>query len=412
MADVLVVSKQIRRRKVVTVTVGSSTVGHTFTLTTGNGKAITYTAVTGDTTTTIGAAVRESLNDAVDGEFSELEYGEASAGVFTVTGPDDGAPFTLTASGTGTMSATQTTAPLSPYDAADVLNYSTGALPTAGGVDTLTVEAPGAALKYNLTALAAIDLVSFTRRAANVGGTLGLPAQNPNGYPEYRTSEFEVNAPTQRYELNDRDGAQAVRVRNMFTGSAVTVTVMGPGPAEVGQERVEIRALPASSVVNVSGGSIACAPYAGQVCVVATLLATNATVRLGSGVTLTTASLQNCNGLVETSWGTSLTMVGGGEVEVGKAAAGANSGTIVYKGTLRWKSTGATGNSPVVGSGGVIDFTEAPAAVTVGGTVVLYAGSSWLDPAGRCGSYSAKYTGCTADDVTFDPGTNKTVAVS
>lgn len=411
MADVIVVGLQAKRPKVVTVTVGSATAAQTFILTTGNSKAITYIAGSGETVTTVALALRNLCDESADGEFSELTWGEPSAGVFTVTGPDDGATFTLTASGTGTMSATQTTAPLSPYDAADVLNYSTGALPAGGGADTLTAEKPGVSLKYNLTALAAIDLVSFTRRASNIGGSFGLPAMNKNGYPEYRTSEFEVNAPIQRYELNDRDAAQQIRVRNMFTGSAVTVTVLGPGAAEVGQERVEIRALPASSIINCSGGSIAVAPYASQVCTVLTLLATNSSFRLSSGVTFGSGTLQNCQGLVETSY-TALTMVGGGNVEVGKAAAGANGGTIVYRGTLVWKSTGATGNSPVVGSGGVIDFTEAPAAVTVGGVVVLYAGSSWIDPAGRCGTYSAKATGCEWKDINFQPGTNKTVAVS
>jgi len=88
-------------------------------------------------------------------------------------------------------------------------------------------------------------------------------------------------------------------------------------------------------------------------------------------------------------------------------------GTLVYKGTLVWKSTGATGNSPVVGSGGTVDFSQAPAAVTVGGTVELNAGAGWLDPAGVIStSYNLKLNRCNAADVNLDLGVNKTLAVS
>ena len=411
MATVLYVGKQVKRAGVKSVTVGSSTAAQTFTLTTGNGKAITYTAGSGETTTTIAAALQALFAAATDGEFTELDSGSTpTSNVFNVTGPADGAPFTLTTSGTGTLTIATVTAQLSPYDVSDGLNYSTGALPTAGGVDDLIDESAGTAMLYNAAALTAIDLLSFTRRASNQGG-LGLPVTNANGYPEYRTSELEINAPTIRIELNSRDRAGSLRIKSVWSGSAVTATIMGAGGTEVRKEAVEIRGLPASSIVDVSQGSVAIAPYAGQTATVATLLATDSTVRVGSGVTLTNATLSNCQGLIETNY-TTLTMIGGGAIETNKAATGSAAGTLVYTGTLTWKSTGGPGNSPVIGSGGAIDFTEAPAAISVGGTVELNAGGSWIDPAGRCGSYSVKIKRCKVLATTFDPGTDKTLAVS
>lgn len=408
MATVTWIGQQIRRRQVDTLTVGSSTAGHTF-ITTINGKAVSYTAISGDTTATIAAAIRALLAASTEGEFRELQYGTVASSAFTVTGPEDGAPFALAVSGTGTYSRTATTTPLSPHDLNDGKNYSTGALPS--GSDHLVFENSSVDAKYNADALAGVGLASVTRRASFTG-RLGLLAQNANGYREYRASEVEFDAPLQTYEVAAGDQAGHVRVKSVGA-SAVTLSVQGDGgQTALGFEVVQVRGLPSSSAVRVNGASLALAAYAGHTATVATLNAENATLWLGAGVTLGTANLTNVTGWTEAGW-TALTMYTGGTLDVRGAAAGANSGLKVYGGTVNWRSTGAVGNSPVVGTGGTVSFEQAPASVTCGGTVELNAGAAWLDPSGRIGTpYNVNLNRCTLADVNLNVGPNKTLAVS
>lgn len=408
MATVLWIGQQIKRPQVNTLTVGSSTAGHTF-ITTINGKSITYTAVSGDTTTTIASAIKALLAASDAGEFSELTFGTPSTNTFTITGPDDGAPFTIALSGTGTYSSSSTTSPLSPHDLNDGKNYSTGALPS--GSDDLVFENGDVDAKYNAAALTGITLTSVTRRASFTG-RIGLPLNNANGYREYRTSEVEFDAPTQTYELAQSDQAGQIRVKSVGA-SAVTLLVSAESNgAAVGNEVVELRGLPSSSVVRVQSASLALARNAGQTATVSTLTGNDSTVWLGSGVTLTTATLTNCNTTTYASW-TTLNQYAGGTTEVRGAAAGANSGLKVYGGNVIWRSTGATGNSPVVGAGGSVDFSRAPSTVTCGGTVELNAGATWLDPSGRISTpYNLNLNRCTLADVRVNVGPNKTLAVS
>lgn len=411
MAVVKWVGRQIRRAKVVTVTVSSNTAGHTFTLTGGNGKAVTYTAGSGETTTTIALALQTLAAAVGDGEFSELDWGTPSANVFLVTGPADGAPFTLSASGTGTMTATQTTAPLSPHDANDPLNYSTGALPV-DATDSLVFEDTDVSLLYNADALAALELASpgLVRRASFTG-RLGLPTRNANGYPEYRTSEFSVESATYLFEAARTDTAGQFRILNTYSGGAVTVTVQGePGGVPVGSEVLEVRGLPASSVVQVVGGSVAIAPYTGQACTVLTLNAVDATVRVGPSATLSgTVSLVDCQAQIKAGWTTSLTVDGDSAVEVAGSAGGV---LVIDGGTVTWRSTGAVGASPTIGSDATLDLSQAPATLTPSGTVQMYAGATLDDSAGRYGDFAVKANRCRLDEVRVITTNNKTFTLS
>lgn len=409
MAIVLWLPRQRARAQVDTLTVGSNTTGHTF-IATINTKAVGYTAVSGDTTVTITAALLALLQACAEPEFRELAFALGSTtSKINVTGPDDGAPFTLTVSGTGTFSTTAATAPLSPSDVGDVLNYSTGALPGAG--DTLVFEESAEDAKYNADALAGIALAAVVRRASHTG-RIGLPPQNTNGYPEYRPTGLELDAPSITIEIGPGDAAGQVRIASV-SSTAVTMLVEGDGTtAAVGDEVVHVVGLPAASELRVLGASAAVATLAGQTAAVATLTAQSATLWLGKGVTLGDATLTNCVFSLECSH-TALTMLSGGSGDVRGAASCANAGLKVYAGTLRWRSTGGTGNSPVVGGGGTIDFGQAPAGVAVGGTVELNAGATWTDPVGKIGTpYNVALNRCSLRDVNLDAGLGKTLAVS
>jgi hypothetical protein len=406
------IGDQTARAKIVTVTVSSAVAAETFTLTTGTGKSISYTAGGAETTTTIAAAllVLAAAMQTSEGDWAELTFSTNTANVFTVTGPTDGAPFTFTAGGTGTMTATETTAPLSPHDAADTANYSTGALPV-DTVDALIFENSAVDVRYNLAALAALGLTSLTRRTSYTG-RIGLPDTNAAGYVEFRAKELSVKVATIQWEQSGADGFQQHRLLNVDTGGATTLTVVGDGTTpEVGSEALEFRGSPASSVVNVTGGSVRLAPYVGQACTVLTLRALYSTVSSGPSMTFSgTLDLKDCQARILSSWTTSLTVKGPtSEVEVAGAAAGV---VMIEAGRILWKSTGAIGASPIVGSAGTLDVSQAPTALTPSGTVQLYAGSTVDDSAGRYGNWAFKLNHCTLAEVNVVTPDDKTLTFS
>lgn len=412
MANCVWVGAQTARAKVVTVTVGSSTAAQTFTLTTGTGKSIGYTAGGAESTTTIAAAllVLAAAIRQTEGDWAELTFSENTANVFTVTGPADGAPFTFTAGGTGTMTATQTTAPLSPHDANDTANYSTGALPV-DTVDALIFENSSADVLYNLDALAALQCTSVQRRTSYTG-RIGLGDTASGNYREFRTKELSLKTATINWEQSASDSFQQFRILNVTTGGATTLTIVGDRTLpEVGSEVLEIRGMPASSVVNATGGSLRLAPYVGQACTVLTLLALDSTITVGPSMTLSgTVNLTGCQARILSSWTTSLTMDGTSSlVEIAGAAAGV---VVIDSGRMLWKSTGAVGANPSIGSEGVLDFGEAPKALTPSGTVQMYAGGSLLDPAGRYVNFAVKANRCTLAEITLVTPNDKTYTLS
>jgi hypothetical protein len=410
MAVVVWSGRQRKRPQRGTLTIGTASTGGTITVTVGGRKSVVVTPTTTNTTTTA-TELAAACAASTEPEFKEITWTSAGA-VVTFIGPADGAPITVAKTDGGSNSTTlnaTATAPLSPHDLGDAANYSGNALPT--GSDVLVFENSNVDAKYNADALTGVTLASVTRRASFTG-RLGLPRDNPAGYPEYRTSEVELDAPILYLESANSDAAGQLRIKSV-SASAVTVTVTGqPNAAQLGSEAIEVRGLPSSSVLRATGGSIAVATGAGETATLGTLQAADATVRLGSGVTLTNATYTNCT-VRQACGSTTLVVQEGGTVEVVQAAAVGNSGLKVYRGTVRWMSSGATGNSPELGPGGVVDFRNAPTSVTVGGTVSLAAGCGWLDPAGKIAtSYSVQLNNCSLRDVTLEVGPDKTLAVS
>ena len=398
------VGKQIKRAKKLELTIGSSTVGHTFITTIGGTKAVTYVAVAGDTTVTITSAILDLLQDETSGEFSELTFAEGSTtSKIYVTGPDDGAPITVTLSGTGTYTQATLTANTSPFDVADTANYDTVALPGVG--DTLVVEDSDIPLLYNLASL--VNAFTFIRKRTHTG-QIGLPTTSVGGYPEYRATHLELAGTSVTIETG-ADLVGSIRIKS--TGAASTYTIQGTGAATIDAEPVEVYNTAATSVVRCIASGVAFAPLSGQAGSITTLTGEQSSIRVGSGATLVNATFKNCSWRVGTSL-TTLTQLEGGNGEVEGSAACGNSGLKLFSGYCTWTSTGATGNSPLIGAGAVLDFTNAPAAVTVGGTVSLGAGGSFLDPRNVCGAYVVNLLNCRLQEVGFAPGTNRVLTVS
>lgn len=160
-----------------------------------NGKSITYTCVTGDTTTTATTnwlALLQATASNGPGEFSELTFASPTSTTITATANTPGTPFTMTKSQSGgaTCTTSTTTANSSQSDvnnSANWLRNNVVGLPQAG--DDVILGDSSVPLLWNLGSLSAIALNSWTRYQSYTG-SVGLPENNPNGYYEYRTPTY------------------------------------------------------------------------------------------------------------------------------------------------------------------------------------------------------------------------------
>lgn len=157
--------------------------------------SVTYTMSATDTTSTAAAALQALLTASTQPQFAEAAY-SVSGAVITVTAQTAGTPFTLAASagGGGAMARAAVTANSSPSDvslAANWVRAGVAAIPVNG--DDVVLQATSVPLLWNLTALAAVLLNTFTRWQS-YQGQVGLPDTNANGYPEYRPKYLQLDS--------------------------------------------------------------------------------------------------------------------------------------------------------------------------------------------------------------------------
>lgn len=213
----------------VTLTVASTTSGHTF-ITTINGKSITYTAGAAETTTTIATGIQALLAASVIPEFTEISWTSAAA-VVTGTGRIIGRSHTVTKSGTGTYNLSETQA-TGPSFADNTANWSLGTLPGAG--DSVLIDG-GPDILYGLNGLSAAAYTIFEVKASFGRGRIGLPYRNTsagtsNSYVEYRTRYWPM-ATAVPVEIGEGDGDGPIRV-NIDITTAADVTVWKTGQRE------------------------------------------------------------------------------------------------------------------------------------------------------------------------------------
>lgn len=352
--------------KVMRVTVGTATAGETYSVTvTGPGKVASYTAVTGDDAAAITSGLVAAMVGSLDGEIRELTAAvlASDATKFDVTGPADGAPFTITvaATGSGTISVATPVAAKSPHDAADVANYSSGALPANG--DRLIIQTGANGPKYGLTAITAVTLTDFIRYRTHTG-PIGLPSVNPNGgYPEYRTRFFEVNATNFYIEQAATDQPEQINIRSTKgTASAFVLSGQGGGFQPTDTPIVQIYGAAASSTLDGSGASVGYAMAQAQTGALLTTRLTNGLLRVGPGATVGALVLKDVAAEIAATYVT-LNVDGASEVEVtanaGSSTTGA-AGTVIDGGAVRWRSKGVPGDEITVGTGGTFDAKTAP----------------------------------------------------
>lgn len=398
-----------------TVTVGGTPAnGQVYTVTMGlnNSKSVSYTATGVDTNTTIAAALQALLAASTIPEFQEVTWTVGTT-VITGTAVTAGKPFTNTSSatGTGTLVTATTTANTGPNNWDNAANWSTNAVPV--NADNVYVENSSTSIKYGL-AQSGVTLASLNV-ASSFTGDIGLPEVNADGtaYLEYRAQYLAIGATAVNVGYGPGQGSGRIKLDNGAVQTTLNVANTAQG-AEQNLEALQWKGTHVSNVVNVTKGTVALAGYGGDAATVATLnvgyvtsQSSDATVRGGAGLTLTTLNMSG--GSVDLSAGglTTVAKVGGTlTLRAGNVTTLTDdSGTTAYLGT----GTVTTWN---VGAGAVADFSQDMRGRTVT-TMNVYKGATVSDPfATLTVSNPVHLVRCRLTEVTLDFGENKNYAVT
>lgn len=393
------------KAQTVTLLVGSATVGDTF-VTTINGRSVTYTAVSGDTTSTIASAIQALLSSSQDGEFQGVTWSVSSATI-TGTASTAGEPFTVSKSGTGTYTLTTTQANSSPSDLSATANWSGAALPV--NADDVVFELTDIPARWNLeSAISGVSLNSLKVRDSFVS-TISNPNYTTSGteYHEYRGTTLTVTGCT-TLEVWQRSGAQAGDFRFNVGAVAETLRVYGDGSGQIGSEVVQWRGTNAANVAYVVGGSLAVATEAGQTATLATLDIENGQVRCGPTVTLTTVSIYG--GAFDSRSGCTTLAIDGGATAAIRDAAAVTTASVDGQSTLDYASSGTLG-TVLVGPGSTLDLSGGRDPVTIT-NCTLNTGSTLNDPDRRATFTNAIVLNrCGLADVTINRGQHCSITV-
>jgi hypothetical protein len=293
MASVYYVGNAATQAQVVTGTVTAVANGATLTATI-NGKAVTYTCTGSDTTTTATTAWLALLLASASPEFGEINW-TSSTNILKATAGNPGTPFAgvtgnglvFSAAGGAAVTTTNVTANISPSDVGNAANWlrsGVAALPVNG--DDIILQNCSVPLSWNLDALAAIKPASVTRWQTQTG-QIGLPFNNPLGYPEWRVTYFQFSGAsagtlTVNIGVGTGSGPSLERYQTFDTGENLTVTVLNASAVEL---------LPASTtnVINVHNATVSIAMNAGETVTLhsGVNVDSGGTLNLGAGVTIT-----------------------------------------------------------------------------------------------------------------------------
>lgn len=358
---------------------GTAATGQVYTVSMGinNTKTVSYTATGADTNTTIAAALQALLAASTYPEFQEETWANPSAGVITATAKTAGVPFTVTASatGTGTLTASTTTTSSGPNDVSLAANWSTNALPTTG--DDVYVTGTSQGLLYNLSALSSVVLGTLTVDTTFTG-QIGLPAQNANGYEEYRPRYWQIQTPTETYLAGSGAGAPLIQRDNGSQAWSVNVAATG-SPIVQGRPALLLKGSSGSNVLTVTRGVVGSAIDPGDTATWQTVnigyqtsQRTDVTLTLGAGCTV--ATIDQTGGIVNV-----LTSVTTWTQQAGTTSF-YGTGTLttldVEGGTFAYQSNG-TCTTLTVGTSGTVDYRSDPRSRTVTNATVY---GTLLDP--------------------------------
>jgi len=387
-----------------TITPANVNIGNTFTVTI-NTRAVTVTATAG-TVANVTGLLATALTASTFPEFQEVTWTDSTTCV-TATAKTAGTPFTNTSSasgGTATNTTATTTANTGPNNWDNASNWSASGVPASS--DTVYIENSAVPILYGF-AQSAVTLTALNI-AQNYTGTIGLPATNSNGYPEYRTQALAISATALNIGKGD-NGAGSGRINLVLGSNVSTMTIFNTGtPAETNRKAVNITGTHASNVATIMKGSVAFASAAGET---ATLLTLNVgavksgtlDVLVGSGVTITTLNMDGGNVVVDCNCA-NVNQDGGTLTKLSGTIATAAS---ITGGLAYFRGSGTIAQLDVYNA--TVDFSQDPTARTV--TLLnIYEGATVKDPSKTLGTVTGS-TFCDWNAFKWDMGDNQTFTI-
>ena len=376
----------VARAQIDTVTVANTwATGDTATITIG-GKALVLTVGTDTTVTQVALAIKEMINNVTEADqtgtgdhtFSATNdivdiTATSAAGVVTVTADTAGVPFTMTASevtaGDGTATRAAGTANQSPNDANAAGNWSNG-VPT----DIAIIKDSASSLKWNLDALAAVEMTSVTIESTFTGD-IGLP-------PERVTAGATFAEPHEQYwqfkdiatlKIGEGDGTGSSRIKiDLSVGTnPSTVYVYLTAASSGGIPSVLLKSPSGkNNILYNYGGSVGIAALAGEVADFATITQSGSASELVIGADAVNLDELNVSaGTVDCRIAYTAANITGGTVTVG--GVGVPAITNIYGGTVTFNST-ATPTTVNLGGGTCTHNGPAPTNLNqTGGTVTI-----------------------------------------
>ena len=258
-----------------TITPGGTIGTETFTMTI-NGKDVTYTAQSGDTVALVVAGLVAAWNNSTIPEFAEATAVNSTTHA-TITMDAAGVPMvvTCTASGSATLTPSNTTAATGPNFFSNADNWTGGAVPVDG--DTVVFDSGGVSCKYGISQ-SALTPAAFTV-TMGFTGEIGLPESNVSvggTYREYRTKFLtwcdSGDATNTSVRIGDGVGSGSGRLRLSFNTGRVTGMILNSGQrTDEGEPAITIQGSNANSEWNVLRGDVGFAFYAGESTQMATL---------------------------------------------------------------------------------------------------------------------------------------------
>lgn len=335
-----------------------------------NNKAITYLADASALVSEITAGLVAAWNASTIAEATEATAADGTT-VLTITGDTIGSPFVQTSSASaGTLVTVATIAASGPTFFNATGNSSTGAAP----VSTDDVIFDRSAINYtDGLANSAVVLASLTFLGSYTG-SIGRPATNAGGYPEYRATELAISASVLTIGGGDGQGSPNIRL-NLGSNACVAEIINTGTSQESGCGSVQLRGTSITSLM-IHAGSVDLAMAAEHTATVTALNIAGGTVRTGSGCTVTTCQVNG--GTVEMLKNpTTLTVLGGLVTLRGSNAP--TTLTIRRSGRVKYN---CGQNITTLTIGGTLDLTDDLRAFTIA-TVNLEPGASILDPFDR-----------------------------
>lgn len=351
-----------------------SSVGNTYNASL-NGKTVTYSSVSGDTATTVATALFNLLNTntSIAAEFTEIAFANPSAGTMTATAREAGTPFAgVTVNGVGDqglvlftgnglangITTTETTPNYSPSDVFDAQNWLRVTLPAPGvrslpqDDDDVEVRNSNVPMLWNLDRLSGVRFATYTRWQT-MTGSIGLPENNPNGYKEWRATDFTFIGPAGSVPsgglvmvLGQGDvGSGPSRERYNTLSQKTTLMVLASGQA-VDEYGVRWRGVHTENSFKVLGGvSLGIAMLEGEAASLSSSTVDgDSDIGIGAGVTWTAGSTLTMYGASATMYAAPATLAMNNGAQV-----------TIAEDELTWASITARGGSQMIWlAGGVI----------------------------------------------------------